>query len=128
VRFVGVDEIDVGGNVAGPLAAAAIAEVEGLVECGGDAGVSEPCGDVADGGAVVVVEVMAGGEDLNRLSAGFVQGIEQAGVQALLEEDVGGQGGLHHLLRYSSAGETVMMNATRGHGVRLESEGKATGG
>jgi hypothetical protein len=39
------------------------------------------------------------------MSAGFVQGIEQAGVEALLEEDVGGQGGLHHLLKYSSAGE-----------------------
>jgi hypothetical protein len=36
------------------------------------------------------------------LSAGFVEGVEQAGVQALLEEDVGGKGGLHHLLKYST--------------------------
>jgi hypothetical protein len=38
------------------------------------------------------------------LGAGFVEGVEQAGVEALLEEYVGGQGGLHHLLRYSSVG------------------------
>jgi hypothetical protein len=51
---------------------------------------------------------MAGGEDLNGLDTigrtRFVEGVEQARVQALLEEDVGGQGGLHHLLRYSRAG------------------------
>jgi hypothetical protein len=39
------------------------------------------------------------------LGAGFVKGVEQAGVEALLEEYVGGKGGLHHLLRYSRAGE-----------------------
>jgi hypothetical protein len=39
------------------------------------------------------------------LGPGFVEGVEQAGVEALLEEDVGGQGGLHHLLKYSSARE-----------------------
>jgi hypothetical protein len=33
---------------------------------------------------------MAGGEDLDGLGAGFVEGVEQAGVEALLEEDVGG--------------------------------------
>ena len=59
-------------------------------------GVAEPGGDVADGGAVAVVEVMAGGKELDGLCAGLVEGIEQTGVQALLEEDVGGDGGLHH--------------------------------
>jgi hypothetical protein len=38
------------------------------------------------------------------LSAAFLQGIEQAGVQALREEDVGGDTELHHLLRYSRGG------------------------
>jgi hypothetical protein len=38
------------------------------------------------------------------LRAGFVEGVEQAGVEALLEEDVGGKSGLHHFLRYSRAG------------------------
>jgi hypothetical protein len=38
------------------------------------------------------------------LGAGSVEGVEQAGVQALLKEDVGGEGGLHHLLKYSSVG------------------------
>jgi hypothetical protein len=102
--FVRVDEIDVRGNVPGPLPASPVAEVEGLVERGGDAGVAEPGGDVADGGAVVVIEVMTRGEDLDSLGAGFVEGVEQAGMEALLEEDVGGEGGLHHLLRYSRAG------------------------
>jgi hypothetical protein len=36
------------------------------------------------------------------LSAGFVEGVEQAGVKTLLEEDVGGESGLHHLLKYST--------------------------
>ena len=136
VGFFGVDEIDVRGDVAGPLAASAVAEVEGLVERGGDAGVAEPGGDVADGGAVVVVEVMAGGEDLDGLDtigrAGFVEGVEQAGVKALLEEDVGGEGGLHHFLRYSRAGRVWLRmwrggSGSVGSGVRLESEGQICG-
>jgi hypothetical protein len=94
--FFGVDEINVWGDVARPLAAAAVGKVDGLVEGGGYACVSEPGGDVADGGAVAVVEVMAGGKELDGLCAGLVEGIEQAGVQALLEEDVGGDGGSHH--------------------------------
>jgi hypothetical protein len=36
------------------------------------------------------------------LGAAVVQGVEQAGVQALRKEDVGGDSGLHYLLRYSS--------------------------
>jgi len=108
VGFFGVDEVDVGGDVAGPLAGAAIREVDGLVERGGYTCVAEPGGDVADGGAVGVVEVVAGGEDLDGLDtiggAGVVEGVKQAGVQALLEEDVGGEGRLHHFLGYSRGG------------------------
>ena len=85
----GVDEIDIRGNVAGPLPASPVSEVDGLVECGGYSGGAEPGGDVADGGAVSVVEVMAGGEQLDGLGAGVVEGVKQARVQALLEEDVG---------------------------------------
>ena len=91
-----VDEIDVRSDVAGPLSASAVGEVDGLMKCRGYASVAEPGGDIADGGAVAVVEVVTGGEDLYRLRAGFVEGVEQAGVQALLEEDVGGDGRLHH--------------------------------
>ena len=90
VGFLRIDEIDVGGDVAGPLAASTVAEVKRLMECGCDAGVAEPCSDVADSGAVAVVEVVAGGKDFDRLCAGLVESVEQAGVQALLEEDVGG--------------------------------------
>ena len=102
--FFGVDEIDVRSDVAGPLAGSAIGEVDGLVERGGYTCVAKPSGDVADGGTVAVVEVMAGGEELDGLGAGLVEGIEQAGVKALLEEDVGGDGGSHHFLRYSRGG------------------------
>jgi hypothetical protein len=67
--------------------------------------------------------VVTGGKDLNGLDtigrARFVEGVEQARVEALLEEDVGGEGGLHHLLRYSSAAA----NETGSRPVRLESEG-----
>jgi hypothetical protein len=56
------------------------------------------------------------------LGAGIVEGVEQAGVKALLEEDVGGQGGLHHSLRYSRAGECGC-GCHVGDKVRLESEG-----
>jgi len=62
VSFFRVNEIDVWGDVAGPLTASAVAEIDRLVERGGDAGVAEPGGDVADGGTVGVVEVVAGGE------------------------------------------------------------------
>jgi hypothetical protein len=41
------------------------------------------------------------------LCAAVVQGVEQAGVQALLEEDVGGEGGSHHFLRYRSGARQV---------------------
>jgi hypothetical protein len=60
-----------------------------LVERGGDFVEAEPGGDVADGGAVGVIEVVAGGEELDGLGSAAVKGVEQAGVQALLEEDVG---------------------------------------
>ena len=79
--------------------------INGLVERGDYACVPEPGGDVADGGAVAVVEVMAGGKELDGLGAGFVEGVEQAGVKALLEEDMGGDGGLHHLLASASSWE-----------------------
>ncbi len=105
----GVDEVEVGGDVAGPLGVGAVADVEGLVERGSYAGGVEPGGDVAYGGAVGVVKVVASGEDLDGLSsvggAGFVEGIEQSRVQALREEDVSRDTRLHHLLRYSRARE-----------------------
>jgi len=107
VGFVGVDEVQVRGDVAGPLGVAvgedfgAVAEEEGLVERGADAVVAEPEGDVADGGAVGVVEVVAGSEELDGLGSGVAEGVEQAGVESVLEEDVSGDGRLHQLLRYS---------------------------
>jgi hypothetical protein len=45
--------------------------------------------------------VVAGREDLDGLGAGLLERVEQAGVETLGEEDVGGDTRLHHLLRYS---------------------------
>ena len=63
------------------------------MEGGGCAGVAEPGSDVADSGAIGVIEVVAGGEDLNDRAAigreAAEDRIEEAGVQALLQEDVG---------------------------------------
>jgi hypothetical protein len=85
----GVDEVEIGGYVAGPLSVGAVAGVDRLVKGGGDFVGAKPGGDVADGGAVGVVEVVAGGEDLDGLGSAVMKGVEQAGVQALLKEDVG---------------------------------------
>jgi len=93
--FFGVDEVEVGGDVAGPLGVGAVGDVDGLVEGGGDVVIAEPVGEVADGGAVGVVEVVAGGEDFDDGGAGGLEDVEQAGVQALREEDVCGDSGLH---------------------------------
>ena len=88
VGFVGADEIEVGAGVAAPVR---IGE-EGLVEAGEDARVAEPEGEFADGGAIGVVEVVAGGEDFDCWCAegGASAGkhIEEAGVEAVREEDL----------------------------------------
>lgn len=86
-----VDKIEGGSDVAAPLGVG----VERLMKGGEDSGVAKPGGDVAECGAVGVVEVMARGEDLNDGGAGSMHGVEEAGVEALLEEDVGGDSGLH---------------------------------
>jgi len=121
--FFGVDQVEVRRDVARPLGIGAVAEVEGLVERGSCAGRVEPGGDVADGSSVGVVEVMPGGKELDDLSAGFVESVEQAGVQALREEDVGGKSGLHHLLGYSSGRVGGVAEGVR-QGVRLEFESR----
>ena len=87
----GVDEVERGSGVAGPVR---VGE-ERLVERGADIIGAEPGSDVAEDGAVGVVEVMAGGEEFDGFRAAFVEGVEQAGVQALLKEDVGRETGLH---------------------------------
>jgi hypothetical protein len=54
------------------------------------------------------------------LSASAVESVEQAGVEALLKEDVGGDCGLHHFLGYSREGYRVLHWGMRRS--RLESE------
>src|ERR1700759_2079668 len=55
----------------------------------------EPVGDLLDVLAAGVIEVLACSKDFNGLSATAGQRIEQAGVQTLAEEDMGGEGSEH---------------------------------
>src|ERR1700758_2236657 len=55
----------------------------------------EPIGDLLDVLAAGVVEVLACSEDFNGLGATAGQRVKQAGVQALAEEDMGGEGSEH---------------------------------
>ena len=95
VGLLGRDEVEVGGDVARPLGVGAVGDVDGLMQDGADVVGAEPGGEFADGGGVGVVEVVARGEDFDGARAGGVEGVQQAGVQAVLEEDVGGESGLH---------------------------------
>ena len=92
------DEVEVGRDVARPLGVGAVGDVDGLMEDGADVVGAEPGGEFADGGGIGVVEVVARGEDFNGARAGGGEGVQQAGVQAVLEEDVGRESGLHRLL------------------------------
>jgi len=94
VGLLGRDEGEGGGDVARPVFGLLAGE-DGLVKGGRGAGVAEPGGDLAELGAVGVVEVMAGGEEFDGACATVAEGVEQAGVQALLKEDVGREAGLH---------------------------------
>lgn len=94
VGLLGRDEGEGGGDVARPVFGLLAGE-DGLVKGGRGAGVAEPGGDLAELGAVGVVEVMAGGEEFDGSGAAVAKGVKQAGVQALLKEDVGREAGLH---------------------------------
>ena len=89
----------------------AVADIQGLVECGAYVGVAEPGGEITNGGAVGVVEVVTRGEEFDGAGSAMVEGVEQARVQALPKKDVGRDTGLHHLLRYSSGVEGGAVNA-----------------
>jgi hypothetical protein len=56
---------------------------------------TEPIGEFGDMLAAGVVEVLAGGKDLDRLNTGPGSQLEQARVQALFEEQVRGQDSEH---------------------------------
>jgi hypothetical protein len=109
--FFDVDEIDIRSHVARPLSASSIAKEDGLMQRRGYAGVAKPDGNVADSGAIGVVEVMTRGEELDSFGTAFMEGIKQARVQALLKEDVCGYRRLHQILRYSSG---TVFNAANG--------------
>lgn len=103
VGLVGGDEGEGCGDVARP-ALRLFGREDGLVHGGAEAGVAEPVGDLANGWAVGVVEVMAGCEELDGLCSAALEGVEQAGVEALREEDVGGDSGLHDCQSYINEG------------------------
>ena len=89
------DEVEVGRDVARPLSVGAVGYVDGLMEDGADVVGAEPGGEFADGGGIGVVEVVARGEDFDGAGTGGGEGVQQARVQAVLEEDVGRESRLH---------------------------------
>ena len=95
VGLLGCDEVEVGRDVARPLGVGAVGDVDGLMQDGANVVGAEPRGQLAHGEGVGVVEVVARGEDFDGARAGGGEGVEQAGVQAMLEEDVCGDSGLH---------------------------------
>ena len=119
--FIVGDQVEGGGGVAGPAGVG----VGGLVEGGSDVVGAEPVGDLADDGAVGVVEVVAGGEDLDVARAGFGEGVQDGGIEGLLEQDVGGDSGLHRGLAYRMAGRGGMdlMKVGDTTGVEIPSRG-----
>ncbi len=107
VGLLGGDQVEIGRDVARPLGRVRAAEVaptlrdiDGLMQHGAHIVGAEPGGELAHGGRIGVVEVVARGEDFDchgtaGLRAGGGEGVQQAGVQAVLEEDVSGDSGLH---------------------------------
>ena len=87
----GADEVEGGSDVGAPNGV----WIERHVEGGADVVGVEPVGELEDGGAVGVVEVMARGEDLDVFGAGGGEGVEHGRVEAAREEDVGGDSDLH---------------------------------
>ena len=75
--------------------APAFGEIDGLMQHGAHVVGAEPRGELAHGGRIGVVEVVARGEDFDGARAGGCEGVQQTGVQAVLEEDVGGESRLH---------------------------------
>ena len=63
---------------------------------------AEPLGQLAHVLAAGVVEVLARGEDLHTLRAGAAGKLQQAGMQALVEEQVGGENAQHRASRGSA--------------------------
>ena len=103
VGLLGSNQVEIGRNVARPLGCVRAAEVapalgekiDGLMQHGAHVVGAEPGGELAHGGRIGVVEVVARGEDFDGARAGGCEGVQQTGVQAVLEEDVGGESRLH---------------------------------
>ena len=100
-------------DVAAPLAGG----VDGAVETGFEVVVAEPGGELAEGGAVGVVEVVAGGDDLNGACAGTLDAVEQAGVETEREKEVGGKAEVHSHSRYNMGGRTEVCSCLRSSGL-----------
>ena len=88
-------QVEIGRDVARPLGVRAIGDIDGLMQHRAHIVGAKPGGEFAHGRRVGVVEVMACGEDLDGARAGDRDGVQQAGLQALLEEGVGGDSWLH---------------------------------
>lgn len=77
---------------------------DGLVKRSADVIIAEPRGDLADGGAVGVVEVVTRCEDLDSLGSRALEGVEHARVETLGKEDVSRDSGLHPEFKGTTGG------------------------
>ena len=75
--------------MARPLCVCAVAYIDGLMHDCMDIIGAKPCGGLAQGWRVGVIEVMARGKDFDGTRAAGSEGIQQAGLEAMLKEDVG---------------------------------------
>lgn len=90
--FFDVDEVERGSDVAAPLRACF---KEWLMDGGAGAVGAKPLGDLFDGGAVGVVEVVPGSEDFDAFGPGAFERVEMAGVKPLMQKHVGGNSPFH---------------------------------
>lgn len=100
--LVGRDERERGGDVAGP-ALGLFGSKDGLMQGRCRTSVTEPRGDLADHGAVGVVEVLTDGEELDGAGTAAAKSVQQAGVKSLGEEDMCGDSGLHGEFKNTTA-------------------------
>jgi hypothetical protein len=89
-----VDEVERRSDMTAPLGIG----VERLVQCGSNIVRTEPLRNLTNHGAVGVVEVVPRGKHFDALGTAAHKRVEQAGVQALLKEDLRGDSGLHHFI------------------------------
>ncbi len=89
ITFVAGDKVECGFGVTGPLGFFSLCE-EGHVHGGLDGIGTKPKGEVADGVAIAVIEVVTRRKDLNHFGAGAMQRVKMTRAKAVGEDEVRG--------------------------------------